>query len=385
MRVLYLTADPGVPVLGHKGASVHVRKMASALATAGASVTIASPRIGPEGDALDPAIELREIAPIVPGDFDDVAQLVAAVAAQADQVTALARELGAEAIYERFSLFSCAGSSAALALSLPHVLEVNAPLRAEAIRFRSLPYAEVAREIEASVFAATNRIFPVSGPLAAHVRAEGVPAAKVEIAPNAIAPEDFPAPADHDGSAFTVGFAGGMKAWHGIEVLAAAFAKALELGFEGRLEVVGTGPLVEAFDTAGLPQDEVVVHGPLPHAETLRRMLRWHAGVAPYLPVPGFYFSPLKVVEYMGTGICPVASDVGDIGALLGGGARGVLVEPGSVGALAASLVELARDRERARRLGARAREYALAHHRWQDNAERALASLGATAGVGVA
>jgi len=101
--------------------------------------------------------------------------------------------------------------------------------------------------------------------------------------------------------------------------------------------------------------------------------------------VPGFYFSPLKVLEYMAAGICPVASDVGEIGALLGRGSRGVLLEPGSVDALAAALVELAGDRERARRLGARARDYVLAHHRWRDNAERVLASLGATAGVAVA
>ena len=29
MRLLYLCCDPGIPVLGHKGASVHVRELAA--------------------------------------------------------------------------------------------------------------------------------------------------------------------------------------------------------------------------------------------------------------------------------------------------------------------------------------------------------------------
>ena len=35
MKILYLCPDLGIPVLGHKGASVHVRELASALTRAG--------------------------------------------------------------------------------------------------------------------------------------------------------------------------------------------------------------------------------------------------------------------------------------------------------------------------------------------------------------
>jgi len=40
MRLLYVSADPGVPILGHKGASVHVRELVSAFAAGGAVVTV---------------------------------------------------------------------------------------------------------------------------------------------------------------------------------------------------------------------------------------------------------------------------------------------------------------------------------------------------------
>src|SRR5262245_48503576 len=43
MRILYLCPDLGIPVLGRKGASIHVRSLAAALARAGHSVILAAP------------------------------------------------------------------------------------------------------------------------------------------------------------------------------------------------------------------------------------------------------------------------------------------------------------------------------------------------------
>jgi glycosyltransferase involved in cell wall biosynthesis len=105
-------------------------------------------------------------------------------------------------------------------------------------------------------------------------------------------------------------------------------------------------------------------------------MTRWDVGLAPYLPLPDFYFSPLKVVEYMAAGACPVASDLGQIRPLLGAGDRGVLVEPGNGRALATAIVDLACDPARASALGERAARYVLASRTWSQNARRALRAL---------
>ena len=43
MKILYLCADLGIPVLGRKGASVHVRSLVAALGRAGHSVAVATP------------------------------------------------------------------------------------------------------------------------------------------------------------------------------------------------------------------------------------------------------------------------------------------------------------------------------------------------------
>src|SRR5919204_67615 len=175
---------------------------------------------------------------------------------------------------------------------------------------------------------------------------------------------------------FRVGFLGSLKPWHGIDVLLEAFTHALAHRPDLRLEIVGAGPEAERVVKAALPPDAFLSHGPLPHRTAIEVMSQWDVGVAPFLPQPRFYFSPLKVVEYMAAGICAIASDLGQIRTLLGSGKRGVLVEPGSAGALAGAILGLAADRQVAAELGARARAYALSSLTWQKNAERALSAL---------
>jgi len=352
-------------VLGHKGASVHVRELCTAFAQAGVEVHIASPRIASEGDQLPVPATLHGIAPVAPKDHVP-RTLRDAVQAQARTVTALCARLGIGAIFERFSLFSAAGVRAAAELGLRHLLEVNAPLRDEAARFRTLPHRELAASLETEVMAGTDRVLAVSEPLARTLAADGVDRARIEVLPNGVAAERF-APSRRDPGRFVVGFAGSMKPWHGIETLVEAVSRVPAV----HLEVAGHGPQDPLFER--LPAERVTRFGVLPHTRVMELMAAWDVGVAPYAPVDGFWFSPLKVLEYMAAGACPVASDLGDAAEVLGHGRRGVLVPPGDAEALAEALARLAADRERAWLLGNRARAWVAAHRSWSANASRAL------------
>jgi glycosyltransferase involved in cell wall biosynthesis len=367
-RLLYLTADRGVPVLGHKGASVHVRELCTAFAQAGVEVHIASPRIDSEGEQLSAPAKLHRIAPVAAGAHDP-RTLQIAVEAQALAVAALCGRLGVDAIYERFSLFTAAGVRTAAQLGLRHVLEVNAPLRREAAQYRTLPHPELAASLETEVMAGTGRVLAVSEPLARALVADGVDALKIEVLPNGVAPERF-APPRRDPGKFVVGFAGSMKAWHGIDTLVEAVLRVPNV----HLEVAGHGPQESLLER--LPAERVSRFGVLSHAQVVELMAGWDVGLAPYAPVEGFWFSPLKVLEYMAAGACPVASDLGDAAELLGHGRRGVLVPAGDAAALAAALGRLAADRERAQLLGTRARAWVMAHRSWSANARRALGLL---------
>ena len=377
MRLLYLSADPGVPVLGHKGASVHVRELAEAFAAVGVSVVVASPRTRFEGDRLDADVELVEIDAVLPKEHGAAHSLRRAVGAQAAQVAAVARDRDVDAIYERYSLFSNAGVVAAAALGISHALEVNAPLRDEARRFRTLPHAAEAEQLEAAVFAATDHVFAVSRELRDALVADGLDAAKAHVLMNAVDPVKFAFRRRRKRDVFTVGFCGSLKPWHGIDVLVAAFRAAAAEEARLRLEIVGTGPEGEVVEAAA-SDARVVRHGPLPHRAAIERMARWDVGVAPFHAVPHCYFSPLKVLEYMAAGSCTVASDLGQIRLLLGDGERGVLVEPGDPDELAAAFLRLARDPRLAADLGARGREYVLSRRTWTQNVRAVLDALAA-------
>ena len=376
MRVLYLSADPGVPILGHKGASVHVRELVSGMAAAGATVTVVSPRIGAEGEVLPVPVDLMAIEPVLPREHANASELLGAVARQTAEIRRIAERLDADAVYERFSLFSDGGVEVAGALGIPHVLEVNAPLREEALRYRTLPHASLAATIERRVFAATDRVFAVSNTLARLLEEAGVAAGRIEVAPNAIDPAKFAARRCRREGPFTIGFAGSLKPWHGVEILLEAFRRALGEVPSLRLEIIGDGPGRTAVERAGLPAERFTHHGALSHTETLGLLSRWDVGAAPFLAVPDFYFSPLKLVEYMAAGLCPVASDQPEIRELLGDGDRGLLVPAGDARVLARALVELAHNPELTSTIGLRAREYVLKERSWSRNAERALGAL---------
>ena len=376
MRLLYLSSDPGVPVFGHKGASVHVRELATALSGLGIDVAIASPRTEPADSTLEAPVELLQL-PTITHKTSEFALRVALEAHRAAVLNA-ARSFAADAIYERYSLFSDAGVNAAAVLGIPHVLEVNAPLREEARRFRTLPHPGLAAETERTVFGQTGRILAVSSALKRWLETEGVEAARIEVVPNAVTPDRFrPRSARRDGD-FVLGFCGSLKTWHGLEVLLEACAIAFPLEPSLRLEVVGDGPLAHLLDAAPLPGDRLRRRGAVGHAEAIAHLHSWDAGVAPYLPIEQFYFSPLKVVEYMAAGLCPVASDLGDLPALLGDRDRGILVPAGDPERLASAFVELARDRDHAAELGRRARAYVVDRHTWAGNARVVLESFAA-------
>ena len=375
MRLLYLSTDPGIPVLGHKGGSVHVREMATAMARQGARVTIASPRIADEGGRLNADVALRELPPVIPLADSVASELLACLAVQRAAVLEVAHAVRPDAIYERFALFSDAGVRAAGELGIPHVLEVNAPLRREAARWRVLPEPDLAEELERRVFQATGRIVCVSAELVRLVSATAG-AAKVEAIANAVAGERFRREPTRRRDTFTVGFAGSLKPWHGVETLVAGFRLAAQAEPGIRLEVLGDGPMRPLLTAAGIPAERVALLGAVDHADAVCRMFAWHVGVAPYAAQSDFYFSPLKVLEYMAAGACPVASDLGQIRGLLGGGTRGVLVPPDDPDALADALVALAREPRRVAALARAARRHVLTHHTWDANAEAVLAPL---------
>ena len=98
------------------------------------------------------------------------------------------------------------------------------------------------------------------------------------------------------------------------------------------------------------------------------------AAVAPYPEQDDFYFSPLKVYEYMAAGLPVVASGIGQLNDLIEDGTNGLLCAPGDSADLAGALRRLQIDPGLRTKLGSEARRTMLSEHSWDAVARRIIA-----------
>ncbi len=403
MKLVYVCNDFGIPLDGTKGPSIHVRAITRALAEAGCDVRICAPRRGP--GAGHPA---RRLLPAGCEPAEKAARPLKHWLADHGLDAALGQELRpllynawagprasealhnepADVLIERLALLSCLGLDLAREHETPLVLEVNALLTEEFARFRSLALAHLAREIEDRMLRGADAIVTVSDTLARRIVARGVPQGRVHVVPNGADLslfEDLPpreatrrALGIADG-AYTVGFVGSLKVWHGADVLLEAFARLRRDVPAARLLIVGTGPtapeLRRQADALGIA-DAVIFTGAVAHEQVPALIAAMDVACAPYRPLEDFYFSPIKLFEYMAAGTCPVASRLGQIEDVIADGVHGRLFEAGDAEALARILRELHDSPQQRRALAARARQRVTDRFTWNQAARRTLAVL---------
>jgi glycosyltransferase involved in cell wall biosynthesis len=352
MRVLYLSADRGIPVDGHKGASVHLRQTCEALTQHGHHVVLAT---APSG------VPDRFPCPVLFPQLDaDTGR---------DRGLALSSALGSlefpdhmfDIVYERYSLWSTAGLTLSQRLGVPLALEVNAPLVQEAARFRSLARPGLARRIERQVFRGADLLLPVSQTLAQYVAAVRGNSEGIEVHGNAVDTSRFvPGEAStRTDDTCEIVFVGSLKPWHGCQQLIEAMPEVLHQAPHARLTLIGDGPeraaLAEQITKLQLDQ-RVRLIGAVSHQEIPRWLRQADIAVAPYPAFDQFYFSPLKLGEYFAAGLATITTTVGDLAPQAVHGESVWLVPPGDIAQLARAIAALCNDRALRLRLGSRAR-----------------------------
>ncbi len=278
-----------------------------------------------------------------------------------------------DVIYERYSLFCAVGLSFARKHNIPHILEVNAPLIDEASKYRQLIFGEVASAIEKALFDGSNRIISVSNELKNYIKNKSNKA-RVLVVPNGVRVDHF-APISVSGNdsslkdEFTVGFLGSLKPWHGVEILIDAFAELTGQIDKCRLLIIGENKkhqekLEQRCDKLGL-KNKVTFTGAVEYNDIPGMLQKADVLVAPYPMIDNYYFSSLKVFEYMAAGKAIVASKIGQLATILTNERTALLVHPGDRVSLEKTLVRLGKDPKLRHRLGERALIEARHKHTW--------------------
>ncbi|HEX5069087.1 MAG TPA: glycosyltransferase family 4 protein [Vicinamibacterales bacterium] len=365
MRIVYAALDQTVP--GTLGGSVHVQSVSEGLAALGHDVHVA---VQPGGPWPAGRVRWHPMAPPLGSPY--------LRSLRRGAVRALARDVRADVIIERYYNFGGEGVRAARDLDIPAVLEVNAPVvdfpgSAKSRIDRALLVQPLRRWRDEICRLTTLFVTPTADILPAWVDRRKVLEIEWGADTNHLRP-DAPGepPFTRDRSRILCVFAGAFRSWHGAIHLSAALARLHAAGDERFGGVfIGDGPEREATRRAGAGVPAIQFTGLVPHANMPAALRHADIGVAPFDPVRhaplqlGFYWSPLKVFEYMAVGLPVVAPAIPRLGRLVEHGREGLLYDPADPRGLDRAIASLADPMTR-KTLGAAARERVVRDFSWQ-------------------
>jgi glycosyltransferase involved in cell wall biosynthesis len=300
---------------------------------------------------------------------------------------------GASFIYQRHARFSLAGALLSLVSKRPLFLEYNGSEGYFQETWQPTPLGKQLAACEAAALRSAAVVIVVSEVELATLVRSGIDPAKIVVAPNGVDAAEFARGGgarvrdelglDHG---LVVGFVGTFGPWHGAPKLAeAAVRVAAELP-ELRLLLVGDGDeraIVERILSDGGIADRARFVGRVRPEEVPAYLDACDVLSSPHVPLPDgrpFFGSPTKLFEYMAAAKPIVASRLGQIEDVLDDGRTALFVAPGDAAELGDALLRLAREPELRARLGAAARESAVADHSWRSNASKVIAAYDALA-----
>lgn len=387
MNILYVAGAIALP--GRSGGATHVREVAEGLARRGHRLHVVARRGKGQPAEFAPGIG----ATLVP--LPDKLALLGYPA-----LAGATRGFRPDVVMERYYNFAGAGLLYAHHHGLPALLEVNAPmvdphgsrkerldrLLGRPMRRWAVRQALWSRRIVTPLAATVPPPVPRSlieevnwganvdrfRPQLRQERAGEIGALRRELG----LPDD----------AVVAAFVGSFRAWHGATGFVRAGRSLLRQHPRLYCIAVGGGPELAAARALAAGERRMIFTGPQPHERVPLLLALADIGVAPFVPSAyaplrtfGFYWSPLKVFEYMAMGLPVVAPAIAPLDKIVRDGQEGALYPAEDEAALAAAISGLTADASARRAMGARARARVVAHYSWDahcEQLERALEAI---------
>lgn len=260
---------------------------------------------------------------------------------------------------------------------LPVLLEVDCPAAYENRTFfpQYLKVPGLAERIEKWTLSLADAVFVVSNQLKTYVAKRGVPGERIAVIPNAA---DVEHEVRRNGvvrdqygirNRVVIGFVGSFHHWHGVSELFHLILSVTKVRPQSTFLLVGSGgprgaELTDMVKQHGL-EDQVILTGFVHPDQVSHYITAMDIVLAPYPNLEFFYYSPVKVFEYMAYGKAIVTSRIGQLGELIRNERNGLLCEPGNIDDYIRKILLLVDDADLRNRLGEQARKEAEAKHSW--------------------
>ncbi|MCD6166068.1 glycosyltransferase family 4 protein [bacterium] len=246
-----------------------------------------------------------------------------------------------DVILVRYNFLSFSLALIASLKKIPFVLEVNAPMAYESKRFSGhvIRLSFICKVLEKLNLKLASKVLVVSQELKDFYLKWRIPGDKIVVVPNGADEKKFHPDIAADKvvakyelqNKTVIGFVGSFHYWHGVDNLL-KFIKTVQAKYSDVVFLlVGCGPLKEKLEQVLKSEqngNRVIFPGHVSHEEMPEYLAAMDVVVALYPKLEFFYYSPLKLFEYLAAGKTVIASRIGQIKDIIQDGVNGILFEP---------------------------------------------------------
>ena len=288
-------------------------------------------------------------------------------------------------IISRLDLYLFSSLLLSKLMKIPIIIEADGPVVYEAREFQKKNWkmGHLDEFIEKINLKKSDMSVCVSNAAREHFINKGVPDHKILTITNGAYTERFHPSIDTtrivskynlDGKV-VIGFVGSFNTWHGVENLIKIISKAI-LEYDNTIFLMvgdggGNKSALDNFVKNEKLENRVIQTGYVQFEEMPEYISAMDIVLAPYPNLKFFYYSPVKIFEYMACGKSVIATGIGQIAEIINDGYNGILCEPDNIEQIITKLSELIKNSGLRESIGRNARKTIVSDHTWRRKAEQ--------------
>ncbi len=358
-RILYIAGSVLAP--GSHGGATHVMEVASELSKLGHELHVVCRRAKGDPSRLTVSVAGGQAIEFYRLGLPQYANFLSY-----PWLSRLARALQPDLVMERYYNLAGAGMFYARRHNLPSILEVNALIvdppgtrkdKVDRLLLRRLRWwattqcgwaGRIVTPLHTTVPPSIDRTKIAELPWGANV--ERFNPERISEPEQAKLRQSVGLPARASGARVAV-FAGSFRHWHGVETLVEAAIQLIPQEADLYFLLLGGGPEEERLRAkvrAASLEKRIILIGAIKHEQMPAYLALADCGVAPFdtskhppLRTAGFFWSPLKIFEYMAMGLPTVTADLPPLNEIIRPGQEGALFQEGDPTDLARAIREM--------------------------------------------